>query len=319
MELYRQGDSQFWTADFVVDGRRIRKSTKQTKKSAAMEVAMTFYRQAQQKQNPTRKRPALLFEFAEKKFLPFIRESSLDADTKRYYETGWRLLSETPARDWRMDQIKGSQAELLSFPASGANANCGLRTLRRMLSLALDWEFIDRKPRIRLRKEVERTAVFDAEMEKRFLEKAPQPLRDVFLISHDAGLRPDEVIRMRWENVLWNKNLIFVPDGKTENAKRYVPLSDRVRELLRARQAVTKSPWVFPSNRKKKTHISYSQLQSISPRFAKKPRFRKAWCSTLRATRSQPTCSTEPATLFSSARCWGIAASPRRSGICILR
>ncbi len=242
MELYRQGDSQFWTADFVIDGRRIRKSTKQTKKSAAMEVAMTFYRQAQQKQNPTRKRPALLFEFAEKKFLPFIRESSLD--------------SETPARDWRMDQIKGSQAELLSFPASGANANCGLRTLRRMLSLALDWEFIDRKPRIRLRKEVERTAVFDAEMEKRFLEKAPQPLRDVFLISHDAGLRPDEVIRMRWENVLWNKNLIFVPDGKTENAKRYVPLSDRVRELLRARQATTKTPWVFPSKRKK-THISY--------------------------------------------------------------
>jgi hypothetical protein len=73
-EFMRQGrhvpsvrDSQFWTADFVIDGRRIRKSTKQTKKSVAMEVAMTFYRQAQQKQNPTRKRPALLFEFAEKK------------------------------------------------------------------------------------------------------------------------------------------------------------------------------------------------------------------------------------------------------------
>lgn len=39
--------------------------------------------------------------------------------------------------------------------------------------------------------------------------------------------------------------------------KGYVPLSDRVRELLRVRQATTKSPWVFPSNRKKKTHISY--------------------------------------------------------------
>jgi len=196
-------------------------------------------------------------EFAENKFLPFIQASSLDTDTKRYYETGWHLLSETPARNWRMDQIKSSQAEVLSFPASGANANCGLRTLRRMLSLAHDWEIIDRKPRIRLRKEVERTAVFDAEMEKRFLEKAPQPLRDVFVISHDAGLRPDEVIRMRWENVLWNKNLIFVPDGKTENAKRYVPLSDRVRALLHARQAGVKSPWVFPSKRRKSTHISY--------------------------------------------------------------
>jgi len=50
-----------------------------------------------------------------------------------------------------------------------------------------------------------------------------------------VGLRPDEAIRMRWENVLWNKNLIFVPDGKTENAKRYVPLSDRAQELPRAR------------------------------------------------------------------------------------
>lgn len=192
----------------------------------------------------------VLSEFAEDKFLPFIRESSLDADTKRYCETGWRLLLDTPARNWRVDQIKGSQAEALGFPGSGADANCGLRTFRRMLSLALDWEIIDRKPRIRLRKEVERTAVFDAEMEKRFLEKATQPLRDIFLISHDAGLRPDEVIRMRWKNVLGNKNLIFVPDGKTENAKRYVPLSDRVRELLRTRKAAISSSWVFPSKRK---------------------------------------------------------------------
>ena len=120
-----------------------------------------------------------------------------------------------------------------------------------------DREIIDRKPRIRLRKEVERNAVFDLEMEKRFLEKAPQPLRDVFLVSQHAGLRPDEAIRMRWENVLWSKNLIFVPDGKTENAKRYVPLSDRVRDLLLTRQAAADSPWVFPSNRRKKTHISY--------------------------------------------------------------
>jgi integrase len=261
MELYRQANSKFWTADFVVDGRRVRKSTKKTTKSAAMEVAMEFYRQAQQKQLPARKQhPMLLSEFAERKFLPFVQASSLDSDTKRYYQTGWRLLSGTPARGWRMDQIKSSQPELLNFSASGANANCGLRTLRRILSLACDWEIIARKPRIRPRKEVERTAVFDAEMEKRFLEKAPRPLRDVFLISHDAGLRPDEVIRTRWENVLWNKKLIFVPDGKAATAKRHVPLSDRVQELLRLRQAGSKSPWVFPSKRKKTDHISYFPL-----------------------------------------------------------
>lgn len=264
MELYQQNGTKFWTADFVVNDRRIRKSTKQTKRSAAMEVAMEFYRQAQRKQIPVRKgRTQMLSEFAERKFLPFIKASSLDNDTKRYYETGWRLLSESPAKDWRMDFIKASEADLLRFPGSGANANCALRTLRRMLSLACDWEIIDRKPRITLRKEVERNAVFDSDLEECFLKKAGQPLKDVFLISHDSGLRPDEALRMRWENILWDKNLIFVPEGKTENAKRYVPLSDRVRDLLLARQPqqkVTKSPWVFPSSRKRGMHISYFSI-----------------------------------------------------------
>jgi integrase len=86
---------------------------------------------------------------------------------------------------------------------------------------------------------------------------APQPLKDVFLISEDSGLRPDETIRMRWDYVLWDKNLIFNPYGKTEKARRYVPLSYRVRNLLRARAQGATSSWVFPSRRKKDSHISY--------------------------------------------------------------
>jgi len=105
---------------------------------------MEFLRQAQRRQLPARTKHApLLTESAKEKFLPFIQASSLDGDTKRYYETGWRLLSETPAKSWRIDQIKGSEAEMHSFTGSGANANCGLRTLRRMLFLAHDWELID--------------------------------------------------------------------------------------------------------------------------------------------------------------------------------
>ena len=86
---------------------------------------------------------------------------------------------------------------------------------------------------------------------------APQPLRDVFLISQDSGLRPDEVVRMRWENVLWDKNLIFNPDGKTKKSRRHVPLSDRVRNLLRGRAEGATSAWVFPSPRRKGSPMSY--------------------------------------------------------------
>ena len=126
-----------------------------------------------------------------------------------------------------------------------------------MLSLAREWKVLETAPRIKLRKEKERTAIFTAERERAFLDVPPQPLKDVFLIVQDSGMRPDEVIRMRRDNVLWDKNLIFVPDGKTDNAKRHVPLSDRVRSLLRVRAQETKSEWVFPSKRSVKGHISY--------------------------------------------------------------
>ena len=30
---------------------------------------------------------------------------------------------------------------------------------------------------------------------------------------------------MRWDHILWDKNLIFNPYGKTEKARRYVPVT----------------------------------------------------------------------------------------------
>jgi integrase len=63
--------------------------------------------------------------------------------------------------------------------------------------------------------------------------------------------------RMRWDNVLWDKKLIFIPDGKIMKARRHVPLSERVRTALKGRAEGATSEWVFPSSRKKGAQISY--------------------------------------------------------------
>jgi integrase len=258
MDIYKRKGTKHWLADFTVNGQRFRKSTGATTKAKAMEVAAELLRQARTGAAPQQRGPMpLLTVFVEERFLPYIHASQLDSDTKRYYETGWRLLSGTHIAGWRMDRITTVEAELLRFPGTGSTANCALRTLRRILSLAREWNVSQAAPRIKLRREKERTAIFTAEREKAFLDVAPQPLKDVFLIVQDSGMRPDEVTRMRWDNVLWDKNLIFVPDGKTEKAKRHVPLSDRVRNLLRVRAQDAKSEWVFPSKRSVKGHISY--------------------------------------------------------------
>jgi hypothetical protein len=257
VELYRHKRSKFWFVDFMVNGQRHRRSTRATTKTRAMEVAAEIIRAAEQEQ-PIRRGPApILSVFAAEKFLPYVEASQLDLDSKRYYQNGWRLLSGSRMAGTRMDRITTADADTLQFPGGGSNANCGLRTLRRMLSLAAEWGTIQNAPRVKLRRENMRSATFSADQEKAFLGKAPQPLHDVFLIVQDSGLRPDEVIRMRWENVLWDKNLIYNPNGKTEKSRRHVPLSDRVRALLRVRVQGATSDWVFPSPRKKGRHISY--------------------------------------------------------------
>jgi hypothetical protein len=55
----------------------------------------------------------------------------------------------------RVDQITGDRAEQLKFPGSAANANCALRTLRRMLYKAEEWKMIGHAPKIRMMKSMD--------------------------------------------------------------------------------------------------------------------------------------------------------------------
>jgi integrase len=278
MELYRQGGSKYWTADFVVNDRRYRKSTKQTTKARAGEVAAEFLRQAQRNEAPVRKgQMQTLRKFAEDRFLPFVDASTLAEKSKLYYQNGWRILKSLPVANLRLDCITTSVADTLELKGSGSNQNCALRTLRRMLSLAHEGAILQAAPRIKLRKEKQRTAVWDVKSEGALLKAATQPLKDVFLLCHDSGMRPDEVISLRWDDILWDKSLIFVREGKTRKSTRYVPLSDRVRDALRVRAKNARTEWVFASVRKgtKTGHITHTGIEKpfrIARKAAKLPK-----------------------------------------------
>ena len=54
---------------------------------------------------------------------------------------------------------------------------------------------------------------------------------------------------MRIENLDWDTRVIFVPDSKTEEGRRRVPMSNRVFSVLRERYGARREGWVFPSKR----------------------------------------------------------------------
>jgi hypothetical protein len=68
---------------------------------------------------------------------------------------------------------------------------------------------------------------------------------------------PDEreLFRMRIENLNWENCVIFVPDSKTPEGRRLVPMSRRVFEILRKRCGTRNDGWVFPSKRSASGHL----------------------------------------------------------------
>lgn len=249
MELFLR--NRTWWCDFTQDGVRHRVSTKERVRARAKTVADDLRQRARSGRPTAQTKTQSVAAYAER-FLEHINATQLDKDTKRYYATGIRLLKATPIYAKALTAVSNADCAATHFPHSGSNANCALRTLRRLLSLAAEQRVIDAAPRIHLRKEKSRTALISNELEGQILTFARQPFRDAFLIMQDSGMRPDEVVRLQWEDVLWDRSMIHVREGKTRKATRFVPLSDRVKSALRVRAQGALPLWVFESVRKGK-------------------------------------------------------------------
>lgn len=265
MKLFKKPKSKYFWYDFTVRGKRFRSSTKETSEKRAAKIAALKFADACEKGDPLpRKAPTL--KQASLRFLKWVEAARLADKTKTYYKDGWRLLETTSILQLRLDDVDNDVAEQLSFSGSAANANCALRTLRRLLHKAEDWKFIRRAPKIKLLPEQERSLRLDDEAERKLFAAAtecnwrPKTLElfcDIVMLARDTGMRNEkELYRIQVEDVRWDRHVVFVPDSKTVTGIREVPLSDRAREILRRRCGDRRAGWVFPSKRAKSGHLT---------------------------------------------------------------
>jgi integrase len=95
--------------------------------------------------------------------------------------------------------------------------------------------------------EAEKTRVVGVEEELAYLREASQPLRDIATIILQTGMRPDEVFRMEVRSLDFGRRTIFNPSGKTKAAKRVIPMTREVFEILERRSKEACDRWVFSS------------------------------------------------------------------------
>lgn len=124
----------------------------------------------------------------------------------------------------------------------------------------------------------EQMRVLTPEEEKLYLLAASQPLQDVAALMLDTGARPEEIFRLRREDINLEQGYLAIPFGKTQAARRKLPLTDRAKNVLQKRVAAAQGDYLFAgrwSGDGADTHlVKLNNGHNGAIRRAKLPRFR---------------------------------------------
>ena len=271
--IYKRG-KVYWYK-FMWQGRMIRESSKQGSNKVARQMESAHRASLAKGLVGIREKKPIptLMGFCKEMFWPWVQATFTEkGKTWWWYKNSTDRILESDLRSISLDRLTSESVAI--YVASRKKAglaissiNAELRVLRRMLNLAREWDVLDRGPRVEmLPGEKRRERVVTPVEERKYLEKADDLLKSVAIVLIDTGLRPEECFRLSWEYVHWQTGeygSVSVTHGKTEAARRAVPMTPRVRAILEFRHQSQSEPeegWVWPA-RTKSSHIEPSSLK----------------------------------------------------------
>jgi integrase len=261
MSLFKRGDVYWY--EFVFNGKRIQASSKQGNQRVAREIEAA-HRTALARGEvgiAKRKAPPTFRELAQRFLAHVEARHENKPQTVVFYASKLNRLMKFPAiAAARVDAIdEGVIERYLVFRrelVGPATVNRELATLRRILRLAHEWKEIDRVPRIRLLGgERNRDFVLSRAQEKLYLDACPKLLKDIATLMLETGLRIGEALSLEWPDVRLEPlsgsrfGYIRVREGKSKNARRTIPLTDRAAAMLRERVKGRISQVVFANEK----------------------------------------------------------------------
>jgi integrase len=290
MGIYRRGENGIYWYRFVWQGQRIRRSTKQQNARVAAQLEAAAKTALARNEIGIRapKRIPTLAEFTEQTFLPYVQAHfSQRLKTREYYENGCKNLKASKLATERIDAISSDKiaayaAQRRTKKLAVSSINRELEVLRRMFRLATEWGKVEKAlPPVRMIPgERRRERVISADEEERYLFNAsPALLKDVVTILIECGLRPEECLRLRWDEL--RDGSLHIAYGKTKSARRSLPLSARVLAIIETHKNSTE--WVFPA-KTKSGHIEASSLRKAHYRTCKAANVERFPLYTLRHT-----------------------------------
>jgi integrase len=234
-------ESRVWWYEFIYAGKRIRESSKSTRKTVAQEAEKRRRRELERALTgaPIEKPGDRIRSVAE--FLKSYVEAygithrpSAVAYVKSCAKNVDRLLGTVLLPDLTEDRIRKYMATRQSEGASGRTINAELGELSR--AIGRPWSYL--WPRVR--KLEERRDVGQAlspEEEERLLNAADQNrspnVKTMVRVSLLTGLRAGELCDLIWGRIDFRNRIITVGDSKTEAGRgRQVPMNEDLYQVL---------------------------------------------------------------------------------------
>jgi integrase len=259
MAVYRRG--KIWWYNFVFEGRHVQASTGFTNKKRALDAeALRRAKLLERRAGFSERKLAPKFEEHVNKFLEWSKQQHRPK-TRELHGTNCDTLLRFFRGCW-LDEITAGMVEDFKLARAGeerrnakdgsivspATVNRALTTLKKLFHHAEKCGYALSNPTrgVEFLKEGSgrmRVVSFDEELS--YMAKASQPLKDIAQIILDTGLRPEEVFRIRTENLDFGERTIFNPFGKTKAARRKVSMTKEVFDLLKRRVLEAEGPFVF--------------------------------------------------------------------------
>ena len=268
--LYKRGKVYWYNfrwstkqADGTVESFRIRQTAKTQNRNAAKDVEEEHRRALRlgeiHPNDPWPKAATIgppIFRAFAREFLQYVKTNTKPGTHTFYSVCLDRLLTFAAIADAPLDAITGETVSRYArhrqeVPENSVvTVNGDLRTLRRILHLAVEWGRLDRVPTIHeLPQSKGRDRVLSFAEEAKYLAKASDNLRDAAILAVDTGLRPNsELLPLKWADVDLAAGVLHVRQGKTDSAQRSLPLTPRAAEVLERRKRAAEakdSPFVF--------------------------------------------------------------------------
>jgi integrase len=253
MSIFKRG-GVYWY-EFTFQGERIQKSTGLRNKTAASQAEAI--RKAELAEGRagirTRKATPLFDNFVCDEFLPWAKSEHREhPSTYIRYGVSAKALIRFFGK-FRLEIISAGLVEKFkvsrSVIISPAGTNRDLAALRMILNYAKRQQYLDRNPVSDVSFLAEgpgNMRIVSHEEQRKYLNAASPLVQDVALLIVETGMRPEEVFRLRAEDLNLSQQYLKVTKGKTRLARRNILLTGSAIEVLKRRFVNAKGPYLYP-------------------------------------------------------------------------